>query len=361
MYQQTDPFQEIPTSSCFAAPHLVVDSIQPVNCYGCNLIDDTSLAALQSSCSGDPDDSATFFALQTLQYLLRHTWFSAHVFAENTDVIPVVLHSLNSSCTYVVAAAAATMCSLITKAPVASAPVTCSMQLVWRVRVLSDRCVQPDQVALNALPLIHHIAHVYPAQMCSSGLVSVITKSIHAMNECMKSTALQYLMLAFQILMEVLFFPEPLSVSALRGDVLGAALKAVKLTWHADQVYSHTGDRVEDNKIVSSFLQHVRLDAIQCVHMIRSMCNLRDRPAMLDRILQPMEREQSESGGRPQDLSEEPRDTARSTGHQSNRSSNRDSSGSGEGGWCKAGEPFFEPLLLLFATCTLHVSSPYAC
>jgi hypothetical protein len=349
VYLYTDPFNGIPPPSP-TVPQLVLDSILPVNCYGCNLVDDTSLESLQKSCCDDPDASTTFYALQTLQFLLRHTWFSAHVFPQNPDVIPIILQQLNSSSTYVTAAAAATMCSLITNTPALAAPVTSSLQLAWRLRVLADRCVQPDQVALNALPLIHHIAHVYPAQLCSSGLVSVITKSVHAMRACMKSTALQYLMLAMQILLEVSFFPEPLSAAALRGDVLGAALKAVKLTWHADELYSSTGEgkpEMEGDKIVARFLQHIRLDAIQCVHMIRSMCNLRDRPGMLDRLLQPMEKEKlgaSEPGGsglegacgRPQDLADELRAT-RGAGQQSARSSIRDSS-SGEGGWCKAGE-----------------------
>lgn len=40
-----------------------------------------------------------------------------------------------------------------------------------------------------------------------------------------------------QIILESSFFTEPLSAAALRGDVLGATLKAVKLAWHADEVH----------------------------------------------------------------------------------------------------------------------------
>lgn len=349
MCLHTDPFKNVPPT-CEVPSQSEVDNIRTVNCYGCNLVDDTSLETLGKSCGGDPDASATFFALETLQYLLRHGWFTAQVFPESPDVVRAILSSLNSSSAHVTAAAAGTMCSIITHAPPMAAPVTCSLQFVWRARILADRCVQPDQVAICSLPLIHHISHVYPAQMCSSGLISVITKSVHAMRACMKSHALQYLMLAVQIFLEVSFYPEPWSAAALRGDVLGAALKAVKLTWLADETYSNAakvfGTTGGGETIVSKFLQQVRGEALQCVHMIRSMCNLRDRPAMLDRLLHPLEKDKfgaSDSGiegatGRIQDPTDELKGSARSTGEHSARSSIRDSSGNSEGGWYKAGE-----------------------
>lgn len=337
---QTERFPHLAAKSA-AAPQAILDSIQPVNCYGCNLVDDTSLKALQKSCCDDPDSAATFFALQTLQCLLRHTCFTTQVLPQHDDLVPVVIQALASNSSHVAAAAAATMCSLITHAPSSVATWTGSMHFMWCTRVLADRCVQPDQVALNALPLVHHIAHVYPAQMCYSGLVSVITKSVHAMRDCVKSTALQYLMLAMQILLEVSFFPDPLSAAALRGDVLGAALKAVKLTWHADELYSSTSGEpgIDTDKIVARFLQHIRLDAIQCVHIIRSMCNLRERPAILDRILHPMDRSDGgvtglDASGKSHDIVEE---LKRSSGLNSTSSSGRESSGGSDGGWCKAG------------------------
>ena len=172
----TDPFKHvIPRSQ--VASQIARERVQQVNCYGCNLVDESSLKALQASCCSDPHAAVLFFALQTLQYLLRHTWFKAEIFPQHSDVVLAVVSHLNSASAHVTAAAAATMCSIITHAPQMAVPVTGSVQFEWRVRTLADRCIQPDQVALNALPLIQHISHVYPERMGKSGLMSVITKT----------------------------------------------------------------------------------------------------------------------------------------------------------------------------------------
>lgn len=249
-----------------------------------------TVPTISSSTSADDCDAiAVCFALQSLQYLLEHPVFLMKMLRRRADLLPALLQHLDSTSPFVASAALATFCELVSHAPSFVSPVTSSLDFAWRLRTLADRRIQPDTLALNALPLVLHLARAEPAHVCSCGLVSVVVASVHAMHECLKHDALHYLTVALQILLEVSLYPAPLSAAALRTDVLGAALKAVRLTWHADdlmQLRKARGMTVPaDDQMISRTLLYIRMDAVHCVSAIKRLCNVQDRPAALPRLL----------------------------------------------------------------------------
>jgi hypothetical protein len=243
--------------------------------------------AAASRGSEDNPAIATYFALQTFQHLLQHPPILNELLLKQDTVVSVLREHLESASPFVAAAAAATLCELAVHVPRAFARVTAPPAFAWSLRSLIDRRVQPDTLALNAVPLMLHLCRAAPGAVASCGLVSVLVASVHTMHECMRPDTMHYLTLAVQILLEVAVCPAPLSAAVLHADALGAGLRAVRLTWAADDLLELRAARctadAEDDAMAVRTLTYIRMDAAHLVDVIKRMCSMHERtaPALL--------------------------------------------------------------------------------